>query len=81
VKKGLRTGRLREHLDPRNEVTGGLRKLQNEELHSLYSPPKVGILKRRKLTLAGHVALIWRGGEKREGHAGFWQEILEERVY
>jgi hypothetical protein len=66
VKRGLRTGTRGEYLDPRNEVTGSLRKLHNGELHNLYSSPKIRTLKRRKVTLAGHVALIvLRKGEER----------------
>jgi hypothetical protein len=34
----------------RDEVTGGWRKLQNEELHNLYSPPSViKIFKSRRM--------------------------------
>jgi hypothetical protein len=58
VKRGFRRGSRGEYLDPRNELTGGLRKLHKEELHNLYSSPKIGTMKRRKATLAGHVALI-----------------------
>jgi hypothetical protein len=44
----------------RDEVTGGWRKLQNEELHNLYSS-----LKSRRIRWAGHVA---RMGEKRNAY-------------
>jgi hypothetical protein len=44
----------------RDEVTGDWRKLHNEELHNLYSPPNM--IKSRRLRWAGHVARI---GEKR----------------
>jgi hypothetical protein len=48
-------------------VTGGWRKLHNEELHNLYSSPSIiRIIKSRRMRWAGHVARI--GGE-------------EERVY
>jgi hypothetical protein len=41
----------------RNEVTGGWRKLHNEELHDLCSQPSVNrIIKSRRMRLAGHVA-------------------------
>jgi hypothetical protein len=41
----------------RNEVTGGWRKLHNEELHSLYSSPSIiRMIKSRRMKLTGHVA-------------------------
>jgi hypothetical protein len=41
----------------RNEVTGGWRKLNNEELHNLYSSPSiVRMIKSRSMRLAGNVA-------------------------
>jgi hypothetical protein len=44
-------------------VTGGWRKLHNEELHNLYSSPSIiGIIKSRWMRWAGHVA---RMGEMR----------------
>jgi hypothetical protein len=47
----------------RDEVTGGWRKLHNEELHSLYSSPSiVRVIKARRMRWAGHVA---RMGEVR----------------
>jgi hypothetical protein len=47
----------------RNGVTGGWRKLHNEELHDLYSSPIIiRIIKSRGIRRAGHVA---RMGEKR----------------
>jgi hypothetical protein len=39
----------------RDEVTGGWRKLHNEELHNLYSW-LIGIIKSRRVRWAGHVA-------------------------
>jgi hypothetical protein len=46
----------------RDEVTGGWRKLHNEELHNLYSSPSIiRIIKSRTMKWAGHVA---RMGEK-----------------
>jgi hypothetical protein len=47
----------------RDEVTGGWRKLNNEELHGLYSSPSiVRVIKARRMRWAGHVA---RMGEVR----------------
>jgi hypothetical protein len=41
----------------RDEVTGGWRKLHNEELHGLYSTPSiVRVIKARRMRWAGHVA-------------------------
>jgi hypothetical protein len=47
----------------RDEMTGGWRKLHNEELHNLYSSPSIiRIIKSRRMRWAGHVT---RMGEKR----------------
>jgi hypothetical protein len=47
----------------RDEVTGELRKLHNEELRDLYSSPSIiRIIKSRRVRWAGHIA---RMGEKR----------------
>jgi hypothetical protein len=47
----------------RNGVTGGWRKLHNEELHNFYSSSSmIRIIKSRRMMWAGHVA---RMGEKR----------------
>jgi hypothetical protein len=47
----------------RDGVTGGWRKLHNEELHNLYSSPSIiRIIKSRRMKWAGHVA---RMGKKR----------------
>jgi hypothetical protein len=47
----------------RDEVTGGSRKLHNEELHGLYSSPSiVRVIKARRMRWTGHVA---RMGEVR----------------
>jgi hypothetical protein len=46
----------------RDEVTGGRRKLHNEELHNLYSSPSIiRVFKSRRIRWAGHVV---RMGEK-----------------
>jgi hypothetical protein len=56
----------------RDEVTGGWRKLHNEELHGLYSLPSiVMVIKARRMRWAGHVA---RMGEVRGAY-----NILVER--
>jgi hypothetical protein len=45
----------------RDEVTGGWRKLHNEELHGLYSSPSiVRVIKARRMRWEGHVALMGR---------------------
>jgi hypothetical protein len=47
----------------RDEVTGGCRKLHNEELRDLYSSPGIiRMIKLKRMRCAGHVAQI---GEKR----------------
>jgi hypothetical protein len=45
----------------RDEVTGGWRKLHNEELHGFYcSPSIVRVIKARRMRWAGHVARMGR---------------------
>jgi hypothetical protein len=47
----------------RGVVTGGWKKLHNEELHNLYwSPNIIRMIKSRRMICAGHVARI--GGEE-----------------
>jgi hypothetical protein len=55
---------LRSIFGPKRDgVTGGWRKLRNEELHNVYSSPSIiRIIKSRRIRWAGHVA---RMGEKR----------------
>jgi hypothetical protein len=44
----------------RDEVTGGWRKLYNEELHGLYSSPSiVRVIKARRMRWAGQMARMW----------------------
>jgi hypothetical protein len=49
---------LRRIFEPkRDEVTGEWRKLNNEELHDLYSSPNIiRIMKSRGMRWAGHIA-------------------------
>jgi hypothetical protein len=47
----------------RDEVTGGWRKLRNEELHNVYSSPSIiRMIKSRRMRWTGHVASV---GDKR----------------
>jgi hypothetical protein len=68
---------LRKKFGPkRDEVTGGWRKLHNEELHNLYSSPNIiRMIKSRRMRCAGHIA---RMGEKRNTYRTLW-EIQKER--
>jgi hypothetical protein len=60
----------------RDEVTGGWRKLHDEELHNLYSSPNIIIMiKSRRMRWAGHVARMGRRGM----HIGYWWESQKER--
>jgi hypothetical protein len=43
----------------RDEVTGGWRKLHNEEFHSLYSSPDIiRVIKSRRMRWGGHVVCL-----------------------
>jgi hypothetical protein len=65
---------LRRIFGPKgDELTGGWRKLHNEELHNLYSPPSII----RMIKSSCQVAPIG----KNKLHAGFWQEYLKEADY
>jgi hypothetical protein len=60
----------------RDEVTGGWRKLRNEELHNLYSSPSIiRMIKSRRIRWAEHIARIGRRGVL----IGFWWESQKER--
>jgi hypothetical protein len=44
----------------KKQVTGGWRKLHDEELHGSYSSPSiVRVIKARRMRWAGHVARMW----------------------
>jgi hypothetical protein len=62
---------LRRIFGPKkDEVTGGWRKLHDEELHGLYSSPSiVRVIKARRMRLAGHVARM--GDEGCTQHFGW----------
>jgi hypothetical protein len=60
----------------RDEVTGGWRKLHSEELHSLYSSPRINrMIMSRRMRGAWHIARMGRGGM----HTGYWWECQKER--
>jgi hypothetical protein len=60
----------------RDEVTGGWRKLHNEELHNFYfSPSIIRMIKSRRMGWAGHVARMGRRGM----HIRFWWKSQKER--
>jgi hypothetical protein len=53
---------LRKIFGPIREEDGSWRKLHNNELHSLYSSPNiVGVIKSRRMRLAGHMACMGEG--------------------
>jgi hypothetical protein len=55
--RAFENGVLRRIFGPkRDEVTRGLRKLHNEELHNLYYSPTIRMIKSRRMRWAGHVA-------------------------
>jgi hypothetical protein len=56
---------LRRYGPKWDEMTGGWRKLHNEELHCLYSSPSIiRIIKSRRMRWMGHVARMGRGGTR-----------------
>jgi hypothetical protein len=74
----------------RDKVTGGWRKLHNEELHNLYfSPSIIRMIKSRRMKWAGHAARLekrnayrilvgWPEGERPLGRSGRkWVDIIK----
>jgi hypothetical protein len=62
----------------RGEVTGGWRKLHNEELHILYSSPSIiRMINSRRIRWAGHVARMGRRGM----HIEYWWERQKLRLH
>jgi hypothetical protein len=60
----------------RDDVTGGWRKLHNEELHnSNFSPNIIRMIKSRRMRWAGHVARMGQGGM----YIGYWWESQKAR--
>jgi hypothetical protein len=60
----------------RDEVTGGWRKLHNEELHNLYSSPSIiRMIKSMTMSLAGRITRTGRRGM----NIRFWWEGKKER--
>jgi hypothetical protein len=68
---------LRRIIGPkRDEVTGGWRKLQNEEVPNLYSSPNIiRMIKSRRMRWAGHVARMGTRGM----HTWYWWESQIEK--
>jgi hypothetical protein len=53
---------LRRIFGPKREENGSLRKLDGDELHSLFSSPNiVGVIKSRRVKWTGHVARMGEG--------------------
>ena len=64
IKRRLRTFKnriLRRIFGPKRDENGEWRRLHNEVLHSLYSSPKVRVIKSRRFRWAGHVARMEEG--------------------
>jgi hypothetical protein len=61
----------------RDEVTGGWRKLHNEEVHNLYSSPNIIIIIKSRKDEVGRACStnVGKGGM----HIGYWWESQKER--
>jgi hypothetical protein len=60
----------------RDEVSGGWRKLHNEDRHNLYSSPSIiTMVNSTIMRRAGHVARMGRG----QMHIGYWWKSQKER--
>jgi hypothetical protein len=65
---------------PKRAEDGSWRKMDNDELHSLYSSPNiVMVIKSRRMRRAGHVARVgevftgfWFGGPRGKDH---WEDL------
>jgi hypothetical protein len=68
---------LRRIFGPRKDkVSGGLRKLHNEELHNIYSSPSIfRMVKSRRMRWVGRIARMRR----RRMHISYWRESQKER--
>lgn len=60
----------------RDEVIGGWKRLNNEELHKFYFSSKIWLIKSRIMRWAENVAHMGR----REIRIGFWSEIRRKRT-
>jgi hypothetical protein len=79
IKGGTYTEGVREQGAEENmwsKETGDWRKLDNEELHNLYSSPDIiRMMKSRRMRWAEHVARMGRRGM----HIGYWWGSQKER--
>jgi hypothetical protein len=62
---------------PKDEVTGELRRIHNEELHGLYSSPHIIPVIKSRITRRQGMWPVW---ETEEVHRGFWCVDLSERT-
>jgi hypothetical protein len=60
---GLRVfeNRVLRIFGPKREEDGSLRKMHNDELHSLFSSPNVRVIKSRRMRWVGHVTHMGEG--------------------
>jgi hypothetical protein len=68
---------LRRIFGPKREEDGSWRKLNNDELHSLYSLPNIArVIKSRRMRWAGHVARMGEGDRCLRGFG--WEARRQE---